>query len=184
VTDALRRQVVAEHELRRSLERELHEGPQQNLVALAVQLQLARQLVDGDRTELLRLLDESTRQVHAALEDVRRLTWRIYPSLLLDAGLVEALRAVAHLEAGAVGRRPADVEAAIYFCCVELVEAATTPATILLTDDERGLQFEVRAPELKLEPRVQDAVRDRIAAFGGDVTFSPRAARGVVTLAP
>ena len=70
MTEALRRQLAAEHELRRSLERALHDGPQQQLVALAVQVQLARQLAETDPAALLPLLDELAQQVHAALEDL------------------------------------------------------------------------------------------------------------------
>ena len=66
-----------------------------SLVALAVNLQLARQLADSDPAALKTLLEEIGRDVQQALEDVRQLAWRIYPSLLLDRGLVEALRAAA-----------------------------------------------------------------------------------------
>jgi hypothetical protein len=184
VTDALRRQLAAEHELRRSLERALHDGPQQQLVALAVQVQLARQLAETDPATLLPLLDELAQQVHAALDDLRLFAWRVYPSLLLDGGLVDALHALAHVETDGVGRHPAALEATVYFCCAELVEGATLPASIVLRDDESALRFEVRSRALNLDLRVRDAVRDRVAAFGGDTTFTSEAACGVIPLTP
>src|ERR671934_2680017 len=85
---------------RRRTERELHDGVQQHLVALAVNLQVARQLADSDPDALKELLDELTRDVHEALESVRALARQIYPPLLLDLGLANALRNAA-VEAGA-----------------------------------------------------------------------------------
>ena len=111
---------------RRRTERSLHDGVQQHLVALAVNLQLARQLADSEPDALRSLLDELTRDVHEALESVRALAREIYPPLLLDLGLAEALRSAA-VEAGAsveveFGERfPPTAEAALYFCCVELL---------------------------------------------------------------
>src|SRR5947207_4337724 len=111
---------------RRRTERSLHDGVQQHLVALAVNLQLARQLAESDPEALKTLLDELTRDVHEALESVRALAREVYPPLLLDRGLAEALRSAAS-EAGAqveletAERFPPELEAAVYFCCVELL---------------------------------------------------------------
>ena len=134
-----------ERELRRALERELHDGPQQQLVALAVGLQLARQLADSDPPALPAYLDELTRNVHDALDELRAIAARIYPALLLDGGLTEALRTVAPVEADAVARYPADVEAEVYFRCLDAVERATEPVSIHLWDDGSSPQFELRA---------------------------------------
>jgi signal transduction histidine kinase len=136
---------VNDYELRRALERELHDGPQQQLVALAVGLQLARQLVETDPAALPARLDELTRNVHDALDDLRALAARIYPALLLDAGLAEALRTLAPVEADELARYPADVEADVYFRCVEAVKGAAGPVSIHLWDDGRAPRFELRA---------------------------------------
>src|SRR6478736_1340083 len=89
------RVVGAADTLRRGIERDLHDGAQQRLVALAVNLQLARQFADSDPAALKTLLEEIGCDVQQALDDVRQLACRVYPSLLLDRGLVEALRAAA-----------------------------------------------------------------------------------------
>src|SRR5438876_4805643 len=86
------RVVAAADAERRRIERDLHDGVQQHLVALAVNLQLARQLADSDPEALRSLLDDLTRDVHEALESVRALARQVYPPLLLDRGLAEALR--------------------------------------------------------------------------------------------
>jgi signal transduction histidine kinase len=110
-------------ELRR-IERALHDGVQQDLVAVAVRLQLARRLAATDLSAALELLDEIENDVHVALDEVRTLANGIYPSTLDARGLPEALRGAAHeqnvtltLEAEGIGRYPADIEAAAYFFC-------------------------------------------------------------------
>jgi signal transduction histidine kinase len=136
---------VNEHELRRAFERELHDGPQQQLVALTVGLQLARQLAETDPAALPAHLDELRQNVQVALDDLRRIAARVYPAMLLDAGLVEALRAVAPVEANvSIARYPEDVEADIYFRCVDAVKHAVGPVSIYLWDDDHSPHFELR----------------------------------------
>src|SRR5690348_14462229 len=84
------RVVAAADEERRRVERSLHDGVQQHLVALAVNIQLVRQVAETDPASALALLDEMARDVHEALESVRALAQTIYPPLLLDRGLAEA----------------------------------------------------------------------------------------------
>jgi signal transduction histidine kinase len=124
------RVVSAADRERRRIERALHDGVQQHLIAVAVNVQLARELVGSDPTAAAALLDEMTAEVHEALEDVRLLARTVYPSLLIDRGLVEALRGVAAevaiptlVETTLEGRYPPEVEAAVYFCCVQTLEA-------------------------------------------------------------
>jgi signal transduction histidine kinase len=106
------------YEERRALERELHDGVQQHLVALAVNLQLARELCDSDPAAVKRALEELAHDVHAALEDARALGQAIYPPVLTDHGVAEALRAAGvRVAAADVGRHPPEVEAAVYFAC-------------------------------------------------------------------
>src|SRR5436309_1484166 len=93
---ASRSRVVAAADAgRRQIERDLHDGAQQHLVALSVNLQLARRLLENDPAAAVALLDEIGRDVRTALDDVRALAYRVYPPLLLDRGLVEALLAAA-----------------------------------------------------------------------------------------
>src|SRR5205085_8163939 len=110
--------------------RNLHDGAQQHLVALAVKLGLARQLVEADPATVATLLEELRADAQATLTELRELAHGIYPPLLMDRGLPEALRAaanrsvlVADVDAD-VGRFPPEMEAAVYFCCLEALQNA------------------------------------------------------------
>jgi signal transduction histidine kinase len=179
--------------LRRGIERDLHDGAQQRLVALAVNVQLALQLADSDPAALKTLLEEIGRDVHEALGDVRQLAWRIYPSLLLDRGLVEALRAAAsdavistRVEATAVGRYSPEVEAAVYFCCLEALQNAGEAeagerATIRVRQEQGTILFEVSVDGAVFEQwtkRDLTSMSDRLGALGGRLTISSEAGRG------
>src|SRR5713101_462314 len=129
------RVVAAADAERRRIERDLHDGVQQHLVALAVNLQLARQLADSDPAAALTLLEEIGQAVREALDGVRALAQSIYPPLLLDRGLAEALRSAAsgagihtRVEAAASDRYPSEVEATVYFCCLEALHNAAKHA--------------------------------------------------------
>ena len=174
------RVLTAADEQRRSIERELHDGAMQHLVALAVNLQLAGGLVETDSPAAAELLDEMLHDVHDALDDVRRLAWRVYPSLLLDRGLREALRAAASLvgiptrvEAADVGRLAPELEASIYFCCVELLQHAAEGgghATVRVRSERDVVRFEVTLESADVEQwKTRDLSRaaDRLGAFGG-----------------
>jgi signal transduction histidine kinase len=162
---------------RRRTERELHDGVQQHLVALAVNLQLARQLVDSDPDALKALLDDLSNDVHEALESVRALARQVYPPMLLDRGLAEALRAAA-VESGArvdvetSERFPEEVESTVYFCCVELLRPGTT---VRVWTDGADVVFEADG-----EPTT--AVRDRVGALGGTVRVSSRRTTGRISV--
>src|SRR5205823_2445923 len=117
--------VAAQDQERRRLERNIHDGAQQQLVALAVKVRLARQLMGRDPVKANDLLEHTEREVTEALEDLRDLARGIYPPLLADRGLVVALSAQARkgpipveLEGHDVARYPQEVEAAVYFCCL------------------------------------------------------------------
>lgn len=178
------RLVAAEHDLRREIERRLHDGPQQALVALAVELQLAERLVPPDGVELRSLLAELREHVHEALDAVRELASHVYPSLLLDAGIVDALRPIARVRATGVGRHAREIEAAVYFFCAEMVAVAAAPVEVVVREHEDALAFDVRADALDVPLQVQRSASDRIAVLGGAVTFTPGAACGVIQLRP
>jgi signal transduction histidine kinase len=123
------RLVAAQDEARRRLERNLHDGAQQDLVALAIKLRLAGTAVDEDPAQARELLGELQADTAGALDNLRDLARGIYPPLLADLGLVAALNAQARkspvpvaVEADGIGRYPQDTEAAVYFCCLEALQ--------------------------------------------------------------
>jgi signal transduction histidine kinase len=147
--------VAAADQSRRQIERNLHDGAQQHLVALAVKLGLARQLVDSDPATVSTLLEELRADAQTTLTELRELAHGIYPPLLMDRGLPEALNAAANRSVlptdvhAEVGRFPSDVEAAVYFCCLEAMQNAGKHAgegsrvTIEIAADDHELRFSV-----------------------------------------
>jgi Histidine kinase len=136
------------YEDRRAFERALHDGVQQHLVALAVNLQLAAELCDRDPGAVKAFLEELSRDVHAALDDVRALGQAIYPPVLTDHGVAEALRSAGvRVEAECLGRYPAEAEAKAYFACAGARSAR-------LWDEGGSLHFEVvDAGRIRQAPR-------------------------------
>jgi len=184
------RVVNAADDQRRSIERELHDGAMQHLVALGVNLQLAADLVPAGSPELAELLGEMLRNAHEALDEMRQLAWRIYPSLLLDCGLGDALRTAAagagipvRVETAAFGRCAPAIEASVYFCCVELLRHAAEDghdATLRVWSEHELLRFDVTLESADIErwqTRDLTSVSDRLAAVGGRLVVE--AGRGV-----
>jgi signal transduction histidine kinase len=146
--------VAAQDEERRRLERNLHDGAQQQLVALQVKLSLAERLAEEDcrvKDSLASLKQEATE----ALENLRDLARGIYPPLLADQGLHAALTSQARkatfpvtVEADHLSRYPQEAEAAVYFCVLEALQnvakyAGATHATVRLYEEGGELTFEV-----------------------------------------
>jgi signal transduction histidine kinase len=183
-----RRLVAVADAERQRLERALHDGVQQDLIAVLVRLQLAERLPATDREALLAVLDEIGRDVQEALDRVRALANNVYPSLLETLGLREALRSAAAasgiaatVEAPDSGRYPADVEAALFFCCRASLDQlaasrdAGARATIRIDREERALRLAVHGGGVELDGGA-DAfvlVRERIEVLGGVLTFDP-----------
>jgi signal transduction histidine kinase len=185
---------------RRRIERDLHDGAQQRLVALRIELELAEELVRRDPTRGADRLRELEHEVDEALEELRTLAHGVYPPLLADRGLAEALRAATarsslttELEARDVGRYPPEVESAVYFCILEGLQntlkhaAGATRAVIRLDGGAAGeLQFELSddgagAPGGEIAPgNGITNMHDRLSAIGGEVTVSRSAAGTVV----
>jgi signal transduction histidine kinase len=177
--------VTAQDQARRRLERNIHDGAQQQLVAMAVKLRLANQLAAKDPERAQGLLDELAHELTQALEDLRDLARGIYPPLLADQGLVAALEGQARkasfpveVDSGGVRRYPQEVEAAVYFCCLEAMQNAAKHAggaamTITLDCGEDWLSFEVvdRGPgfDPATVPRGSGLTNmaDRVEALGG-----------------
>jgi signal transduction histidine kinase len=164
---------------RRGIERALHEGVQQDLVGLAVSLDVAAGSVDSDPAAAKALLDELQRETRRALTEMRELALRIFPPLLEAGGLVAELR-VAASRAGVAARIDVDVEAspppeiagAVYFCALDAFERAPagTPVVVRVRGEDGALAFEIDADgDLRSEHRTP---HDRVEALGGRVTIT------------
>jgi signal transduction histidine kinase len=123
------RLVTAQDEERRRIERNLHDGAQQHLVALALKANIASSMVGKSPEKESELIDQLKTGAQEALENLRDLARGIYPPLLADRGLAAALEAQAmkspvptRVEATALDRYPPEVEAAVYFCCLEAMQ--------------------------------------------------------------
>jgi signal transduction histidine kinase len=185
------RVVLAADADRRRIERDLHDGPQQHLVALAVNLELARGLVDADPAAASALLDEMGRDVQQALGETRKLAHLIYPPLLEAGGLAAALRAAAvsagvptGIEVTAGAGYPPEVAGVVYFCCFEVLERAGdgARATVTVREEEGALVFDVVEDGAGSATTASGAVlgrlRDRVEALGGQLAIRTEPGRG------
>jgi signal transduction histidine kinase len=190
------RLVAAADDERRRIERDIHDGAQQHLVALAVELGLLRELV-ADRPEAAAAVAELQQAARETFRQLRDLAHGIYPPLLTEAGLGEALReaglraapAVQVTVDAAVGRHPADVETAIYFCCLEAIQNASKHApgshvAVRARDDPTGVQFEVADDGPGFDPATattghgRRTMVDRLGAVGGTVAWRSAPGQG------
>jgi signal transduction histidine kinase len=180
------RLVSAADQARRGLERDLHDGAQQQLVALRISLGLARQVLADSPGEAAGLLAETEHQAAEALAEMRDLAHGIYPPLLADLGLAAALQAQARRAAipvtieAAVGRYPQDIEAAVYFCVLEALQnvakyAHASQAQVTLGPDGPCLAFTVADDGTGFDRAATpmgtglQGIADRLAALGGTV---------------
>jgi signal transduction histidine kinase len=180
------RLVVAADAERRRIERNLHDGAQQHLVALSVKVRLLEQLSDRDPDRAKALMNQLQDDVRSAIEELRSLAHGIYPPLLSSTGLGAALSAAcriaplpANVEADGIGRHPPEIEAAVYFCCLESLQNAAkyagagASARVRLWEDAGGLLFEVQddGSGFATSPNGEGAgltnMRDRLGAVGG-----------------
>ena len=151
-----RRRIVATQDVRaKALERNIHDGAQQQLVALAVKQRLAETMVDRDPTKAKSMLADIQAETHDALENLRDLARGIYPPLLADQGLAAALQAQGRksvvpvdVHADGIGRCSQEVESAVYFSCLEAMQNVTKYAhashvTIDLEESGGSLRFSV-----------------------------------------
>jgi signal transduction histidine kinase len=177
------RLVLAADADRREIERELHDGAQQDLVGLAVNLQQVRRLVPTDPAAAGALVDEMRRDVHEGLDRLRALAERIYPPQLETGGLRVALRSAAasvgvraHIEVAATVAVPSEASRTVYLCCVGALErfAEGTSATVAVRAENGTLAFEIVAdgPGLATADADLAAVRDRVEALGGRLTIA------------
>ncbi len=191
------RLVAAQDEERRRLERNIHDGAQQQLVALSVKLRLLGQLASRDPARTAEMADQLQAEATEALEDLRDLARGIYPPLLADKGLGAALDAQARraavplsVETDGIGRYPPDVESALYFCCLEALQnvakyAHATHAEVRLSERADELAFEVVDDGDGFDRRTTQpgtglqGMADRLDALGG--TLEVRSQPGVGT---
>jgi signal transduction histidine kinase len=198
------RLVAAQDQERRRIERNIHDGAQQQLVALAVKQRIASSMVGRDDAATRSLLEELQSDTSQALEDLRDLAHGIYPPLLADKGLGAALEGQARkspvpisLETDRIGRYPQETEAAIYFSCLEALQnvakyANASTVTVRLAQVNGSLRFEVSDDGRGFDPAVVgpgsglQGIADRLAALGGavDVRSAPGAGTTVAGRLP
>jgi signal transduction histidine kinase len=187
------RLVQAQDEERRRLERNLHDGAQQHLVALKVKLGLVETLAAKDPAKANAMLEQLKSDTDDALETLRDLARGIYPPLLADKGLGTALAAHARkaavpvtVEADGIGRYSPDVEATVYFCVLEALQnvqkyAQASRATVRLGEQSGALKFVVEDDGQGFDPSTAKKgagltnMADRLDAAGGslDVASNP-----------
>ncbi|HEY3881048.1 MAG TPA: histidine kinase, partial [Trebonia sp.] len=176
---------------RRRVERDLHDGAQQHLVALAVNLRLTRDLLADDTQTARLMLDQLADEVKATIQELRDLAHGIYPPLLADSGLGEALAAAGRrspppvsVDARDIGRYGLEIESAVYFCCLEALQNAARHAAgarvgVRLWEESGGLLFAVTDDGPGFDAAVAGAghgytnMADRLGAIGGTVRWSP-----------
>jgi len=190
--------VAAQDEERRRLERNIHDGAQQHLVALAVKLRLAKTALQKDPEHGRRMLAEIRGEVDAALDTLRSLALGIYPPLLEEQGIAAALAAQylrsslpVRMHADGIGRYPIELEAAVYFCTLEALQNAAKYAhasaiTISFREREGTLEFSVADDGIGFDPDSNgtgtgiQGIRDRISVFGGDAEIESSPGRGTM----
>ncbi len=180
---------------RQRIQRDLHDGAQQRLLALRVRLELA-----ADHPTDPEALRGFARDIDAAVEEVRSFAYGVYPPLLSSRGLVDALRSAARrcalparVDGDHVGRYPPEIERAAYFCCLEAMQNASkhasgaTEVSVTLADDGK-LRLEVRDDgsgfDVATTPPGMGLVnmRDRVASVGGELDLRSRPSDGTSVL--
>lgn len=174
-----RRLLTSANTTRRTFERALHDGPQQHLVALAVTVRLARTLAKNDPSAVDDVLAQLGEDVQATLQELRELAHRIYPPLLEDRGLAHALTAAGDrlpgtADVAGLERLPADMEAALYFACTDLMEQN---ADVAIRCEDSTVHLSVTGADI-----ATTSLADTVAALGGRLSVEPAGAEAVIPL--
>ena len=174
---------------RRRLERNLHDGAQQNLVALAISLRLARDVLADEPEAAVELLGQLADDLTATIQELRDLAHGIYPPLLADSGLASALEAAAsrsplavRVTGSGLRRYTPEIEAAVYFCCLEALQNAAKHAPgatveVRLREESGGLLFSVTDDGPGFDVAAARGghgymnMADRLGAIGGTVRW-------------
>src|SRR3954471_1851304 len=202
---ASRERLIDAHDAeRRRLERDLHDGAQQHLVALTVNLRLVQTISGRSPERATHLLAEQADAGRVAIDTLTSLSRGIYPPLLGAEGLVSALRSAAAsssipltVDTTTAERPPAAVEAALYFCCMESVQNAAKHSgaacvSVRLADRAGRWRLSVVDQGAGFDPQGVVAsgagiglvnMRDRLDAVGGTLTVQSRPGRGTTVTA-
>jgi signal transduction histidine kinase len=190
--------VTAQDEQRRRIERDIHDGAQQQLLAIADTLAVAQSLAGQDEDRERALVAQLKAETGGALETLRELARGIYPPLLADQGLAVAVSAQAGRAPGpvevstdGVGRYPADLETAVYFCCVEALQNAARHAPgsavrVSLAEADGQVVFSITDDGPGFDPAIAPAgsglrnMSDRLAALGGSCQVDSAPGRGTM----
>jgi signal transduction histidine kinase len=193
-----RRRLVSLSEAeRRKMERDLHDGAQQRLVAIQIKLALAKERAgDHELAEQLAAIEDDAA---AASEELRNLAHGMYPSVLVSDGIGDALRSVARaapitvrVHDEGLGRFPEEVEAAVYFCSREAIQNSIkhagpgTHVTVTLEQGPVAMRFEIRDDGVGMSSPVpadglgMASMRDRIGALGGEVEIVTAPGEGTI----
>ncbi|MDQ6880073.1 MAG: histidine kinase [Candidatus Dormibacteraeota bacterium] len=191
------RLVAAADEERRRIERNLHDGAQQHLIAIAIKARLIEQLAGKDTDRANHLVGQLQQDTTAALDELRALAHGIYPPLLSSAGLGEALSAAcrraslpATVDVDGIARYAPEIESAVYFCCLEALqnagkyagEGASARGHVWGGDGE--LRFEVEDDGVGFDGSTSAGgagltnMRDRLGAVGGTIMVESALGKG------
>jgi hypothetical protein len=179
--------VAAQDERAKALERNIHDGAQQQLVSLAIKLGLLERTIGADDERARAMAGELEAEASEALDELRDLARGIYPPLLADKGLATALEAQARkaavsveLTTNGIGRYPPEVEAAVYFCCLEALNNVSKYARPVCggrpAGDPRGGDIRSCRRRGRLRPD-HDRLRHRPPGHGRPARSDRRTAR-------
>jgi len=193
-----RKRIARAADLERSrIERDLHDGAQQRLITMRIRLSLAEEQMRSDPARGMKAVHDVGDEIDLALDELRSIAHGVYPSLLSDRGLADAVRSVAAasplpvcIEVSAVGRYPPEIETAVYFTCVEAIQNAikhaqgATEIRVVLRTAKHSLRFEVGDDGAGFDPPVGEFngglrnMRDRMEAIDGRITVDSAPGRG------
>jgi signal transduction histidine kinase len=189
------RVVAATDRERRRIERDLHDGAQQRLISIGIGLAGATAQLRADPDAATAALTDLRRQLHLAHDEVRSLAQGVYPPVLSEHGLVEALKSAVDryplpltLDLNDPGRHPSELEAAVYFCCVEALQNAAKHSQagrvrVSLGADEGSVWFSVQDDGIGFDPAGPGSggmvnMLDRLGASGGSLRVESAPGRG------
>jgi signal transduction histidine kinase len=192
-----RRRIAEAADLERArIERDLHDGAQQRLIGLRIRLAFAEERLKTDPEAGIEVMQELAFEVEAALDELRALAHGVYPPVLTDRGIADALRSLAmhaphplHVAATGVTRHPIEIESAIYFVCAEAAQNAlkhargTAGVSITLQQTRDRFRFEIRDDGQGFQADRADGrglcnMHDRMEAIGGQLAIESERGRG------
>jgi signal transduction histidine kinase len=197
--ESRRRLVAVQDETRRRLERDLHDGAQQQLVALKVKLGLGRAIAEKDgATQTAQLLERLSGEADAAVDAMREFARGVYPPLLEAEGLSSAISAQARrapipvsVNSDGIGRYPREIESTVYFCVLEALRnivqhADASQAVVTLTQSNGSLEFQVTDDGAGFPTQADmpdrgvglTAMADRLDALTGELTIHTEPGNG------